>query len=144
MQRNRFAATNSDHCAATTVIGQIRLNVTEAGDIAKPDEVDFVGSGVEIVNNVLADWLCEDKQTVHASSRERVITRPGEDWCALRKHLYVVGDDGPTSAAVGISPAFRYIEDQRASVVSRRGNRERRNIIGLHRPGAVTIDAAFA
>ena len=50
MQGDRLAVAKGDHRVAAGIVGQIGLDVTEARNAGKADEVDFVGRGIEIVD----------------------------------------------------------------------------------------------
>ena len=81
-ERDRLAVAERDHRIALCIVGQTGLDIAEACDASKSDQIDGVGRDVEIVDGVVADRLGEDEQIVRAGPGERIVARLTRRWAA--------------------------------------------------------------
>src|SRR6266849_9253983 len=86
------------------------FHVIEARKPGIADEIDLVLAGIEVVDGVVADWLCEDEYVLTARSGQEIIVRQGKDRRADRIDLHVVGNRYCRGAAVGPRPGLRDVE----------------------------------
>src|SRR5437660_11629099 len=101
------------------------MEVSEAGNTVEPDKIDFVRSDIEIVDDVIAHRLRENKQIVCASAGECVVARPSENRRPWRVGLDIVAETGGTRRTISISPGLSNAEQRCTGVGGRGENRER-------------------
>src|SRR5262249_22525298 len=138
-ERDRLAGAQRDHRVAGIVLGQMALHVIEVVKACIADQIDLVFAGIEAIDRVVSDRLCEDEEVRTTRAGQVIVARPGNDRRAWREHLDVVAEAGGAAAVVGVGPAHRHLERHRARVVVGRGDGERRDIAGLDRPAAMTV-----
>ena len=83
VQRDRLAIGERDHRVAGSVVGHMRLDVAEAGEVGIADQIDLIRGSVEAIDHVMPDRLREHEQVVAARAGQVVVARPARRSASL-------------------------------------------------------------
>ena len=96
---NRLALRNRDHRIAIAILREASLNVDEAREIVKSNQIDPIVRDIEAVDRVVAYWLRQRKHVIAARAAQVVVARNCKDRRARSIGFDIIGNHREPGAA---------------------------------------------